>query len=60
MIPQISQVVSVMNEHTDMLAWVDEATESMKVNLEALTKAQRDCRQNQEHSIRLMFATEKK
>ena len=52
---QISQIVRVMNEHTNSLQWIDENSEAMKQRLESLSKLNKDCRKDHERTVQYMF-----
>jgi len=52
---KVSQIVRILNEHTDALQWIDDTTAGIQDSLDDVTKMHHVFRRDQERSLRLMF-----
>jgi len=51
----VSQILSILNEHTDALQWVEDNTNGVKKTLDEVSKMHQMFRKDHERSLRMMF-----
>lgn len=49
------QILTILNEHTDALQWVEDLTNDVKKELEGVTKTHQLFKKDQETSLKRMF-----
>jgi hypothetical protein len=52
---QVSQIVRVMNEHTDTLQWIEDKTESVKNAVQNVIKGHKEFKKEHEYAVQCLL-----